>query len=140
MTGEGLDALVAATAQRVHELRAELPEEPTAAYDKIWEAKRRERDKRFSVTNLGGGVFRVQGKAVERMVIQTEWDNDEAQAFLERRLQRAGVHAALVKAGAHTGDEVRVLGRAFVFENPDEDWEVEDGLFEELEYIEDEED
>jgi GTP-binding protein len=62
-------------------------------------------------------VFAVEGKAVERMVIQTEWDNEEAIAYLQHRLERMGVEKALVEAGARNGDEIRILNRAFAFES-----------------------
>ncbi|MDR2715098.1 MAG: GTPase ObgE [Coriobacteriales bacterium] len=119
VTGEGMDALIAATAQQVHELRAAARElqESNVQYEKVWEHKRQERDRSFTVTNLGGGVFQVEGKAVERMVIQTEWDNEEAIAYLQRRLERMGVEKELVVAGARTGDEIRITGRSFAFES-----------------------
>jgi GTP-binding protein len=117
LTGTGIDALVAATAQRVFELRSAASEQPMAYYGQVWEKQRQELDQRFSVSNLGGHVFSVEGKAVERMVIQTEWENEEAIAYLQRRLERMGVEKALVKAGARDGDEIRILNRAFVFES-----------------------
>ena len=43
----------------------------------------------------------------------TEPDNEEALAFLQKRLVKAGVERALVEAGARDGDEVRIAGRAF---------------------------
>ncbi len=69
----------------------------------------------FSVRNLGGGVFEVTGRNVERMVIMTEWNNEEAMAFLQKRLVKAGVEKALEEAGACEGDEVRIAGRSFEF-------------------------
>jgi GTP-binding protein len=118
VTGEGMDALMAATAQRVFELRVEAAAQAKdrEGYAQIWEHKRQQRDQDFSVTNLGGHVFEVTGGAVERMVVQTEWDNEEAVAYLQRRLERIGVEKALAKAGARDGDEVRILNRAFAFE------------------------
>jgi Obg family GTPase CgtA-like protein len=53
---------------------------------------------------------------VERMVIMTEWGNDEAIAFLQKRMVKAGVEKALADAGAVDGDEVRIAGKAFEFE------------------------
>ncbi|MCL2339605.1 MAG: GTPase ObgE [Actinomycetia bacterium] len=119
VTGEGMDALMRATADRVRELRlaaaaAALP--TNDSYDQIWEMRQRERDRAFTVANLGGGVFRVSGKAVERMVIQTEWDNEEAIAHLQHRLEALGVEKALLAAGAQNGDEIRILGRAFALQ------------------------
>ncbi|MDR3052740.1 MAG: GTPase ObgE [Coriobacteriales bacterium] len=119
VTGQGIEALAAATATKVNELReaAAENEQVNVQYGQVWEHKRQERDREFTVRNLGGGVFAVAGKAVERMVIQTEWDNEEAIAFLQRRLEHRGVEKALVKAGAREGDEIRILGRAFAFES-----------------------
>jgi Obg family GTPase CgtA-like protein len=62
------------------------------------------------------------------MVIQTEWDNEDAIVFLQRRLIKAGVEDALVKAGARDGDEIRILERSFTFEIgyiPDDKFEAQ---------------
>lgn len=119
LTGEGVDGLKAAIAIKVHELREELRalSEADVQYEHVWEHKREERDKQFKVVPLGGGVFRVEGPQVERMVVQTDWENEEAIAFLQHRLKRLGVEKALEKAGAVDGDEIRIVGRAFEFES-----------------------
>ncbi|MDR1083038.1 MAG: GTPase ObgE [Coriobacteriales bacterium] len=117
VTGIGMDALIAAVAQKVFELRSAEAVADGALYDKVWEHQREKRDQRFSVRNLGGHVFAVEGRAVERMVIQTEWENEEAIAYLQHRLERMGVEAALAQAGAQCGDEIRILNRAFAFES-----------------------
>lgn len=119
LTGEGVDGLKAAIATKVHELREELRalSEADVQYEHVWEHKRGERDKQFKVVPLGGGVFRVEGPQVERMVVQTDWENEEAIAFLQHRLKRLGVEKALEKAGAVDGDEIRIVGRAFEFES-----------------------
>jgi GTP-binding protein len=119
ITGAGLDSLIAATAQMVFELRSEAqhPIDNAVQYEQVWEHQRQARDKHFEVRNLGGGVYAVSGKAVERMVIQTEWDNEEAIAHLQRRLEKIGVEKALVEKGARNGDEIRILSRAFAFES-----------------------
>ena len=119
LTGEGVDGLKAAIATKVHELREELRalSEADVQYEHVWEHKREERDKQLKVVPLGGGVFRVEGPQVERMVVQTDWENEEAIAFLQHRLKRLGVEKALEKAGAVDGDEIRIVGRAFEFES-----------------------
>lgn len=119
LTGEGVDGLKAAIAAKVHDLREALREQAQAdvQYEHVWERKREERDKKFKVTPLGGRVFRVEGPQVERMVVQTDWENEEAIAFLQHRLKRLGVEKALEKAGAVDGDEIRIVGRAFEFES-----------------------
>ena len=63
------------------------------------------------------GIFRVKGDRVERMVVQTDWENEEAIIFLQHRLKRMGVDDALNKAGAVDGDEIRIVGRSFEFES-----------------------
>ena len=119
LTGVGVDSLVAATATKVHELREALREaqEANVQYDHVWEHKREERDRRFKVSKLSEGIFRITGSQIERMIVQTDWDNEEALAFLQHRLKNLGVEKALVKAGAVDGDEVRIVGRAFNFES-----------------------
>jgi len=115
LTGDGLDALVRAVAERVFELRsADVREQGETR--RVWTHERRG-DREFGVRNLGGGVFEVTGRGVERMVIMTEWNNEEAIAFLQKRLVKAGVEKALAEAGAVDGDEIRIAGRAFDFES-----------------------
>ncbi len=119
LTGEGVDALIRATATVVHELReaARSNESVKPVYDQVWEHRREERDKQFKVRKLSEGIFRVEGVQIERMVVQTDWENEEAIAFLQHRFVRMGVEKALVRAGAVDGDEVRIVGRAFEFES-----------------------
>jgi GTP-binding protein len=58
-----------------------------------------------------GEVFRVVGERTRRWVEQTNFSNDEAVGYLADRLARAGVEAALFKAGAVAGATV-VIGAA----------------------------
>lgn len=119
VTGEGIEALKAAVGAKVHELR-EASREAEAAlphFDHVWERKRQDRERRFTVVQLSEGVFRVTGTQVERMVVQTDWENEEAIAFLQHRLKRLGVERELEACGARDGDEIRIVGRAFEFES-----------------------
>ena len=131
LTGEGVESLKAAIATKVHDLReaARVKEENQKQYDQVWEHKREMRDARFDVVQLDEGVFRVTGTRIERMVVQTDWENEEAIAFLQHRLRKLGVDAALEAAGAVDGDEIRITGRAFDFEST----RVAEDQFEELE-------
>jgi GTP-binding protein len=56
-----------------------------------------------------GKVFRVIGERTRRWIHQTDFSNDEAVGYLADRLARAGVEAALFKAGAVAGATV-VIG------------------------------
>lgn len=119
LTGEGVDSLKAAIATRVHELREQAREkerEQNSDYEQVWEYKRERADARFKVIKLQTGVFRVIGNKVERIVVQTDWNNEEAIIYLQHRLKRMGVEKALIRAGAVDGDEIRIVGRAFEFE------------------------
>ena len=120
LTGAGVDSLKAAIATKVHELR-EAARDAAAAdvqYEHVWEHRREARDKRFTVTREGD-AFRVTGGQVERMVVQTDWENEEAVVFLQHRMKRLGVDDALRKAGALDGDEIRILGYSFDYESPE---------------------
>lgn len=130
LTGQGVDQLKAAIATKVHELREEVKEQEAhkVQYDQVWEHKREARDKKFEVQKLSEGIFRVTGPRVERMVVQTEWDNEEAVAFLQHRLKRIGVERALEDAGAIDGDEIRIVGRAFEYESIADEKDIFKGL------------
>lgn len=123
LTGAGLQTLMLACGERVSELRQVLAEEQAAAPafdEEKWERARKTRDKRFFVELEEPGAWRVSGTNVERMVVQTDWENEEAIIYLQHRMARMGVDDALLKAGCCSGDEVRILGYAFNFEGADD--------------------
>ena len=62
------------------------------------------------------------------MVIQTDWENEEAVIYLQHKFARMGVDDALEKAGCRAGDEVRICQRAFDFEGAEDFSEYEDEL------------
>ncbi len=110
VTGAGIDSLEAACAEMVSQLRAERELDVEPLRNDVWEQRRIRRDNAISISNLGGGVWRVSGTAIERMVIKTDWENEEAVAYLQHRFDRLGLDKALAKAGCVTGDTVRILG------------------------------
>ena len=117
VTGQNLDELVVWCASTVAELRQELAlTEPTEDRSEFWESLRKHRDNHLTIEREERHVWRVSGTAIERMVIQTDWDNDEAVAYLQHRFDRIGLDDQLIKAGARNGDEIRILGFAFSFE------------------------
>lgn len=116
-TGLGLDALVNRVAAMVADLRCEVAAaEPERDLTETWERDRQRRDKRMVIRREERHVWRVSGTAIERMVVQTDWENDEAVAFLQHRFDRCGLDLQLAKAGAVNGDEIRILGFAFTYE------------------------
>ena len=120
VTGAGIESLEAACAEMVSKLRAERELDVEPLRNDEWEARRVRRDSRIQITNLGGGVWRVSGNAIERMVIKTDWENEEAVAYLQHRFDRMGLDKALAKAGCVTGDTVRILGYDLDYAGEDE--------------------
>ena len=117
VTGQGIDDLVTACAAKVSELRREISvDASTVDFNAVVERERKRRDQAITITREERGVWRVHGGAIERMVVQTDWDNDEAVAYLQRRFDRIGLDDLLAKHGCTFGDEVRILGFAFSYD------------------------
>ena len=113
-TGEGVDRLMLATAELVHDIRAATPghDEP---YEELYVYEPHE-DREVRVSRTDDGGYRVSGRAVERMVIMTDMENPEAVAYLQRRLYNAKVEDALAASGARDGDDVTIGPVTFTFE------------------------
>ncbi|HEV8621875.1 MAG TPA: Obg family GTPase CgtA, partial [Actinomycetota bacterium] len=108
LTGEGIDRL----ADRV----AELVE--TASRDKEEDRQPfvvlRPARPPFVVRKEGAG-FRVVGRAVERWVAETDFEDPRKVVQLQKRLAKGGVERQLAALGARRGDEVLIGERAFEF-------------------------
>jgi GTP-binding protein len=63
---------------------------------------------RVSVSVEPDGAFRVAGKRIERLAVQTDFDVEESAERFQRDLERLGADEALRKAGIRPGDTVRV--------------------------------
>jgi GTP-binding protein len=126
VTGEGIDAMVLSLGTSVRELRAEAPA-PTEEFEARYVVRAPEDDRSFDVRRIASDAFAVTGRGIERMVIMTELDNEEAVAYLQKRLARAGVEDALIAQGAVDGDEIEIAGATFEFATGMGDDETEDG-------------
>jgi len=114
-TGEGIDPMMRAVGEKVHSLRLAAPQE-TAQYDAVYVYTPPE-DEDLAVTKTGPHAYTVRGRHIERMVIVTEMNNEEAVSHLQSRLRRAGVEEALHRAGAKDGDTVTIGWVSFDFES-----------------------
>jgi GTP-binding protein len=127
-TGEGLESMVRAVAERVHQLReASAASEPRYEGVFIYEPPT---ERTITIERVTADEYIVHGGAVERMVIMTDMGNEEGVAYLQRRLAKAGVEAALITAGARNGDTVTIGPASFEFETVgrgEEEGEDEDG-------------
>jgi GTPase len=65
-------------------------------------------DTSFSVTRETDGAFRVKGRRLERLVAQTDFQNEESAERFQRELSRLGVERELVRQGVAEGDTVRI--------------------------------
>lgn len=62
------------------------------------------------------GAFVVEGDKIERWIVQTDFENDEAIGYLADRLAKAGVEDELFKQGAVEGCPVTIGGITFEWE------------------------
>jgi GTPase len=106
-TGGGLDELRAAIVRAVPE------QEPVAAPTEVRAEHRVYRpgaDDAFHVDRTDSGGYRVTGTRVERLFARHDLENEDAQRYVEERLRRMGVIAALEAAGFESGDDVEIAG------------------------------
>ncbi|MGE5283018.1 MAG: GTPase ObgE [Chloroflexota bacterium] len=111
-TGEGLDPLRGRILAALDELPEARPEVASAGESSEFEAEHRVYrpvgEGGYSVEREEDGAFRVTGRGVELLFERHDLGNEEALAYLERRLNEIGVVAALRAAGFEPGDDVRV--------------------------------
>ena len=62
----------------------------------------------FEIAVLEQGIFQISGEQIERLVVMTDLDSEEAVRHLHRRLERMGVIRRLRQLGAKDGDRVRI--------------------------------
>ena len=110
MTGLGLDELVGRMSVAVGGAReAEKADDGFVIHRPI--------DEGISVERLdGGSIFVVHGRAAKRAVSLSDLTNLEALDYARHRLERLGVNAALVRAGARNGDTIRIGDFEFDYE------------------------
>jgi GTP-binding protein len=76
----------------------------------------------FSVVRDADGIVRVRGRRIERIVAQTDFENEESAERFQRDLARMGIDAELRRQGVGAGDTVRIGG--VELEWSAEPWEV----------------
>jgi GTP-binding protein len=115
-TGAGLDALAVELLRRVplNSVAAawapELEGEHALAEHRVF---RPAAGRGFAVERVDGGIFRVSGEQVERLIARHHLDNEESLAHVEGRLRRMGVITALEAQGFAPGDDVEIAGVVF---------------------------
>jgi GTP-binding protein len=108
-TGEGLEDLRRAILADLPEVApAGATEEAAAEFEAEHRVYRPAGEGGYWVEREDDGGFRVMGRGVELLFERHDVGNEEALAYLERRLGEIGVIAALAKAGFEPGDDVRI--------------------------------
>jgi GTPase len=117
-TREGIDALIYRAAEVVREQTRGIE---GAAEDEVEVITIAPPSDHFDVERRRK-TFHVTGEDVERLVVMTDLENDEAVHRLQTRLKRMGVFNALQRAGAGEGSKVRIGDVEFTW---DESYEPE---------------
>ncbi|MFN8629795.1 MAG: GTPase ObgE [Chloroflexota bacterium] len=117
-TGEGLDELRAAVGEMLPDA-ASLSEPPDPAGVVVH--KLEAAGDGFTIERDDEG-FIVRGKRIERLAVQTNFDNEESAERFQRELLRLGIDPALRRAGVRSGDDVRI-GSVVLAWDPPEDGE-----------------
>jgi len=120
ITGDGLKNLLNSLAGKVSDRGSEGPD----AGIEVTYSPRLERD--AMRVSRRGDRFLVEGRDVERMVLMTDWNNEEARAHLSLKIRRAGVEDLLAEAGASEGDEAEIAGKVFEYIPDESAWRKEE--------------
>jgi len=107
-TGEGIQAVL----DRVIEELAKH-DGPEHFEDRVPSEALHKVEQGFTVENMGGGVFALRGRYVERASAMLDVSLPEAISRYQHTLKRIGVDRALKKAGIRNGDKVRCGGFEF---------------------------
>lgn len=115
---KGLDPLKYALYDVVQKARKKRPKESVdqvVITPRAVDARRKAEFEVVTDPETAGG-FLVIGRKVERWILQTDFENDEAVGYLADRLAKIGVEDALRKAGAEVGCPVTIGGVTFEWE------------------------
>ena len=109
VTGEGIREIL----EKAYEL-LQVPVEQEEVEDfKLYEAQTPDED--FTIGREDDGSYRVKGKALEKLVSMTYFENDESLRRFQRILRRVGVDTALRARGISEGNIVRIGNMEFEF-------------------------
>jgi GTPase len=109
MTGEGVEELLEQLGSLAQEAEAAEPER--APFVVLRPGR-----PRFTIAREGDGRrWRVEGRSVERWVMEADLDDEHDVERLQQRLVKEGVERQLASRGARHGDEVAILDRVFEF-------------------------
>lgn len=109
-TRQGFDRLL----DRVVQLLPELPP-PRVFMEKEEEEEPSITDMSFTVTQQKGGVFVVEGPAIQRLIDSVNFEDEESMNWFHRQLRDRGIIDELRKKGAKEGSPVQLGDMEFDF-------------------------
>ncbi|MBP2649636.1 MAG: obg 1 [Firmicutes bacterium] len=110
-TGEGLPALMERALQFLIKVKAEEPEIVDTV---VYQA---EPDEEFTISRTDDGAFVVSGKAIEKLVAMTNFDNEDALRRFQLIWRKLAIDQALRGAGIKEGNIVRIRDMEFEFKD-----------------------
>jgi GTP-binding protein len=116
LTGEGVEGLRDLLEERLRSLGEQQLDRTNAGDGRVEHRAFKPTFRGLRVEEVEEGVYEVSGEDVERLALRTDWDNTEGVANFQRELEKKGVVAALKKAGAEPGDDIRVGEVEFGFQ------------------------
>jgi GTP-binding protein len=116
LTGEGVEGLRDLLEKRLRSLGEQQLDRINAGDGRVEHRAFKPTFRGLRVEEVEEGVYEVSGEDVVRLALRTDWDNTEGVANFQRELEKKGVVAALKKAGAEPGDDIRVGEVEFGFQ------------------------
>lgn len=114
VTGAGVPELLSEAFRKLAELPQLAPLQPSG-----FRVYADEQVESFKITQEDEQTYRVSGRAVELLLLQTDFENPESFYFFQSRLRRFGIIDKLLAAGLKAGDTVKISDWQFSYE-PDE--------------------
>jgi len=81
-------------------------------------------DDAFAIEREEEGAYRVRGRRIERIAVQTDFEVEESAHRFQRALDRLGIDGALRREGIEAGDVVRIGAAELVWEG--DSWAVDE--------------
>ena len=112
LTGEGIDKALYALADMLSKIeKTNLYDEEKFESHVIYKFKE---EKPFTITN-DNGEWVVRGREVEKLVVMSRFDTNEAILRFSNKLRKFGIDDELRKLGAKEGDPIRIMDFEFEF-------------------------
>ena len=109
VAGEGVDSVLGALREQVEQARLETSES-------IGILIHRPLGDEIAVERADDGAWVISSRAARRAVALSDMTDPQAIEYAQTKLRGLGVDKALIRAGARTGDEVRIGGFVFEYE------------------------